>query len=291
MPEPAPSADSAFVNIPTGLFVMGSEDPIGYESDGEGPVRNVTVGNFDMCRTAVSNAEFARFVEETGFRTVAEVEGSAFVFGGLLPDDYPPTRGVASAPWWRLVEGASWDHPEGPHSNLDGREDHPVVQVAWMDALAYCEWSGTRLPTEAEWEYAARGGLAEARFPWGDELTPDGVHRANVWQGTFPAENTLDDGWLGTAPVTAYEPNGYGLYNMAGNVWEWCADWFHPTFHRGEQRVNPKGPGAGTHRVMRGGSYLCHESYCFRFRVAARSSNMPDASTGNLGFRVVKAQR
>lgn len=283
-------SDQPFASVPTGTFTMGSDDPIGYTGDGEGPTRRVTVGSLSIATTAVTNAQFAAFVESTGFRTVAEVEGSAFVFGGLLPDDFPPTQGVASAPWWRLVPDASWQHPEGPQSTIDGREDHPVVQVAWMDALAYCEWSNTRLPTEAEWEYAARGGLDQARFPWGEDLMPDGQHQANVWQGTFPSENTLEDGWRGTAPVTAFEPNGYGLYNMAGNVWEWCADWFSPTFHRQEQRVNPLGPTTGTHRVMRGGSYLCHESYCFRFRVAARSSNMPDASTGNLGFRVVRTR-
>jgi len=261
-----------WVKIPTGTFLMGNEDDAAYPGDGEGPTRTVTVGSF------------------YGFRTVAEVEGSAFVFAGLLPDDFPPTRGVASAPWWRLVEGASWREPEGPGSTIEDRGNHPVVQVAWMDAMAYCDWSETRMPTEAEWERAARGGLDGARFPWGDERTPNGEHLANVWQGEFPSENTLEDGFYGTAPVDAFAPNGFGLHNMVGNVWEWCQDWFDPMFHRTEQRVNPTGPIGGTHRVMRGGSYLCHESYCFRFRVAARSSNMPDASTGNLGFRVV-AQR
>lgn len=281
------SESDQWVKIPTGTFLMGNDDDVAYPSDGEGPTRRVTVGSFEMSRTAVTNEEFAEFVDATGFRTVAEVEGSAFVFAGLLPDDFPPTRGVASAPWWRLVEGATWREPQGPGSTFEGRGDHPVVHVAWMDAMAYCSWSNTRLPTEAEWERAARGGIEGARFPWGDERTPEGCHLANVWQGNFPSENSLEDAWYGTAPVRSYEPNGFGLYNMVGNVWEWCQDWFDPTFHRGEQRVNPTGPNSGTQRVMRGGSYLCHESYCFRFRVAARSSNMPDASTGNLGFRVV----
>lgn len=277
-----------FVAIPTGTFRMGNEDEAGYPGDGEDPVRDVTLGAFEIATTAISNADFAEFREATGFVTVAEQLGSAFVFGGLLPDDFPPTQGVASAPWWRLVEGATWDQPEGPQSDVNDRQDHPAVHISWTDAVAYCEWLGGRLPTEAEWEYAARGGLDQKRYPWGDNKLIDGTHHANVWQGTFPAENTQDDGWYGTAPVNSFDPNGYGLYCAVGNAWEWCADWFDPMFHRTEQRLNPTGPPHGSHRVMRGGSYLCHESYCFRFRVAARSANMPDASTGNLGFRVAR---
>jgi formylglycine-generating enzyme required for sulfatase activity len=163
-----------------------------------------------------------------------------------------------------------------------------VVHVAFTDAVAYCRWAGVRLPTEAEWEYAARGGLEQARFPWGDDLTPDGRHRCNIWQGRFPATNTLDDGFLGTAPVDTYEPNAFGLHNVAGNVWEWCSDWFHPTFHVDAPRHDPTGPPTGMAKVIRGGSYLCHSSYCNRYRVAARSSNTPDSSTGNMGFRVAQ---
>ena len=155
-------------------------------------------------------------------------------------------------------------------------------------AQAFCAWSGTRLPTEAEWEYAAAGGLQSAVFPWGDELEPDGEHRMNVFQGKFPAENTAADGWVGTAPVDTFAPNGYGLYNMTGNVWEWCADWFDPGYYGRSPRRNPPGPDRGTHRVMRGGSYLCHRSYCYRYRVAARSANTPDSATGNLGFRCAR---
>lgn len=271
--------------LPGGTFAMGSEEQK-YPADGEGPVRDVTLRPFRIAAHTVTNDEFAAFAEATGYLTLSEQLGSTFVFGGLLPDDFPPTRAVAATPWWRLVEGADWRHPEGPQSDLSGRGDHPVVQVTWDDAQAYCAWAGVRLPTEAEWEYAARGGLAGARYPWGDEREPGGEHRMNVFQGTFPSTDTGDDGFVGTAPVDSYGPNGFGLYDVCGNVWEWCADWFDATYHRTERREDPVGPPSGTHRVMRGGSYLCHESYCWRYRVAARSSNTPDSSAGNIGFRV-----
>lgn len=274
-----------FATIPAGTFQMGTDDPQGYPADGEGPVREVTLATFEIATTAVTNTDFATFVEATGFRTTAEADGEAFVFAGLLPDEFPPTRGVAAAPWWRLVEGADWRHPEGPQSSIEDRPDHPVVCVSWNDAAAWCEWAGARLPTEAEWERAARGGLDQARYPWGDEFSPDATPMANIWEGTFPTENSLDDGYYGTAPATTYPPNGFGLHNTVGNVWEWCADWFDTRFHQTEPRLSPTGPPDGTHRVMRGGSYLCHDSYCFRYRVAARSANTPDAATGNLGFR------
>ncbi len=270
-----------------GPFLMGTADADGYAADGEGPVHEVTLSRFRIDTVAVTNARFAAFVEETGYVTAAQTFGWSFVFGGLLPDDFEDTRGVAAAPWWRQVFGADWAHPEGPQSDLDGRGDHPVVHVSWDDARAFCAWAGTRLPTEAEWECAARGGLEQARFPWGAELEPGGVHRMNVWQGSFPADNTRADGWYGTAPVDAYLPNGYGLFNATGNVWEWCSDWFAADYYATSPADDPAGPGSGTHRVMRGGSYLCHESYCTRYRVAARSGNTPDASTGNLGFRCV----
>jgi sulfatase modifying factor 1 len=274
--------------LPGGEFLMGTDLAEGYVSDGEGPARRIMLDPFWIDRTAVSNAAFTLFVQETGYTTDAERFGWSFVFVGLLPERTPGSRPVARIPWWRQVYGASWLHPEGPLSSLDGRADHPVVQVSWRDATAYCRWAGMRLPTEAEWEYAARGGLEQRRYPWGDDLTPNGEHRMNIWQGIFPTRNTAEDGYVGTCPVDAFPPNAYGLHNMTGNVWEWCADWFDPTFHATGPRRNPKGPRTGTHRVMRGGSYLCHVSYCDRYRVAARSSNTPDSATGNLGFRCAR---
>lgn len=276
------------VLVDAGEFLMGNGDRFAYPGDGEGPVRRVRLDAFWIDACAVSNAEFARFAEATGHVTTAEQFGWSFVFGGLLPDDFPPTRGVAAAPWWRQVEGACWHHPEGPHSDVDTRGDHPVVHVSWDDAQAYCAWVARRLPTEAEWERAARGGLEGTVYPWGDELEPGGEHRMNVWQGVFPTRNTLADGFLGTCPVDAFLPNGLGLYNATGNVWEWCADWYHPDFHTRERRTNPQGPQRGTNRSTRGGSYLCHESYCRRYRVAARNALTPDSSTGNTGLRCVR---
>jgi formylglycine-generating enzyme required for sulfatase activity len=268
-----------------GTFLMGSEDSAGYAADGEGPVRSVSLRPFLIDTTAVSNARYESFVVATSYATDAERHGWSFVFAGLLPYAFPDTSGAAAAPWWRQVFGADWRRPEGPQSSIAGREDHPVVHISWHDAMAYCSWAGLRLPTEAEWEYAARGGLEQKRYPWGDELTPDGEHRCNVWQGEFPRLNTLGDSYYGTAPAQAFPPNGYGLYNVSGNVWEWCADRFSPNFHIDGPRTDPQGPAEGEHRVIRGGSYLCHESYCFRYRVAARSGNTPDSSTGNMGFR------
>ncbi len=273
--------------VPPGLYRVGDESEWSYPGDGEAPVHDVELASFRIGRQAVTNEQFAAFVASTGWATDAERFGWSFVFGGLLPDEFPPTRGVEGAPWWRQVMGSDWRHPEGPHSDVADRPDHPVVHVSWDDAVAYCAWSGTRLPTEAEWEVAARGGLVGQPFPWGDQLEPDGIHRMNVFQGEFPGGDTGDDGYVGTAPVDTFEPNGYGLYNMTGNVWEWCADWLDVGYYATAPTRAPTGPATGTARVQRGGSYLCHASYCRRYRVSARFGSAPDSSTGNVGFRVV----
>ena len=274
------------IRLAAGAFLMGTEDPGGFPADGEGPVREIELGAYSIDPCAVSNLRFQEFVEDTGYVTDAERYGWSFVFGGLLPDDFEPTRGALQAPWWRQVDGASWRTTEGPRTGIADRLDHPVVHVSWRDAAAFCDWARARLPTEAEWEFAARGGLEQKRFPWGDEREPDGKHRMNIWQGTFPSQNTVEDGYTGTCPVGAFEANGFGIHNTSGNVWEWCADWFHATFHvSAGQRRNPNGPEDGQAKVTRGGSYLCHDTYCNRYRVAARSSNTPDSSTGNTGFR------
>ena len=272
------------VSLPGGVYEMGSGDRFAYPDDGETPCE-VEIAPFMIDACGISNAAFAEFVAATDYVTEAERFGWSFVFGGLLPDDFPATRAVAAAPWWRQVYEADWNHPEGPQSGIAERSDHPVVQVSFNDALSYCAWAGKRLPTEAEWEFAARGGLRRAAFPWGDELEPAGEHRMNVWQGQFPNENTLADGYYGTCPVDAFPPNGYDMYNVTGNVWEWTADWFHPAFRDRDRRTDPAGPPTGTHKVQKGGSYLCHMSYCRRYRVAARQGNEPDSSAGNLGFR------
>jgi formylglycine-generating enzyme required for sulfatase activity len=279
------------VLIPGGDFLMGTHDTDGFPADGEGPIRRVRVKPFLIDPTTVTNAQFAEFVKATGYKTEAERIGWTYVFHHFVTGRARDRviGSTAQTPWWLAVKGAYWAKPEGPDSNIRQRRDHPVVHVSWNDAIAYCDWSGKRLPTEAEWEFAARGGLEQATYPWGDELTPGGEHRCNIWQGTFPTYNSKEDGFHGTCPADAFQPNGYGLRNISGNVWEWCADWFSATYHAhqpaDEVRVDPSGPAEGAARVLRGGSYLCHRSYCNRYRVAARSSNTPDSSTGNMGFR------
>ena len=286
--------------IPGGEFLMGTDDPVGFRGDGEGPVRPVRMKPFYIDTCAVTNQQFERFARETGYKTEAERFGWSFVFHMFVGMKARRAfRGqVVDTQWWWGIDGAYWRRPEGPGSNLKQRWNHPVTHISWNDATAYCQWAGKRLPTEAEWEYAARGGLSQKRYAWGDELTPGGEHRCNIWQGVFPDENSADDGYKSTAPVDAYEPNGFGLYNVAGNVWEWTSDWFSQTFHieRGHvetgrinaPRDNPQGPPSGQAKTIRGGSYLCHDSYCNRYRVAARTSNTPDSSTGNLGFRCAR---
>ena len=274
-----------------GSFLMGTEYKRGFPADGEGPIREVLLKPFWIDPFAVTNKQFAEFVADTGYKTESETFGWSFVFQLFLPDNFPPTRSVPGSEWWRQVFGADWRHPEGPQSNIDGRDNHPVVHVSWNDAVRYANWAGKSLPTEAEWEYAARGGRKQKKYPWGDSLLMNGKHQCNIWQGNFPKKNTGKDGFLGTCPVDQYRPNGFGLYNMSGNVWEWCSDWFHPSFHvrpNGRPQNNPAGPPGGQAKVMKGGSYLCHKSYCNRYRVGARTHNTPDSSTGHMGFRLVR---
>ncbi|MFF8717492.1 formylglycine-generating enzyme family protein [Streptomyces sp. NPDC015184] len=291
VPGPAPRHEAStegMVLLLGGEFLMGADDAEGFPADGEGSVRAVRLKPFHIDAHAVTTERFGRFVEATGHVTDAERYGWSYVFAGFLPAAL--RRGAPRperTPWWCGVEGATWRHPEGPGSGLADRADHPVVHVSWNDAAAYAAWAGKRLPTEAEWEYAARGGLEQKRYPWGDELDPDGRYRCNIWRGTFPSKNTAADGYRGTAPVDAFEPNGYGLCNMAGNVWEWCADWWTIDHPAARPLVDPRGPVTGTDKVIRGGSYMCHRSYCNRYRVAARSANSPDSSSGHAGFRCV----
>ena len=277
------------VVVGDGEFAMGDGTGDGNAGDGETPTHRVRLPAFSIDATSVTNADFARFIDDTGYRTEAETFGFSAVFHLALQAEPDEVMGPASGtPWWAGVRGADWRHPGGSRSDLDGLDDHPVVHVSWNDAVAYCRWAGRRLPTEAEWEFASRGGLESARYPWGDDLLgDDGEWRCNIWQGVFPQANTEEDGYLTTAPVHSFAPNGYGLWQTVGNVWEWCADWFGPRYYKFSPDTDPHGPSLGAARVMRGGSYLCHDSYCNRYRNAARSSNTPESSMGNTGFRTV----
>jgi sulfatase modifying factor 1 len=281
---------TASVSLAGGSFLMGTDYIRGFPGDGEGPVRAVSLSPFVIDTFPVTNAEFAVFVDATNHRTEAEVFGWSFVFWSHIP----PERfeelvedTAAYTPWWCKVPGATWNHPEGPGSNVDQRQNHPVVHVSWNDASAYAAWASKSLASEAQWEFAARGGLEQKLYPWGDELVPGGTHRCNIWQGKFPEKDTAEDGYAGTCAVDSFPPNGYGLYSVTGNVWEWCADWFHTKFV--SPAHDPLGPSHGESKVMKGGSFLCHASYCNRYRVAARTSNTPDSSASNIGFRCVKA--
>lgn len=277
------STDIDTVAIAGGWFDMGSTDSA-HPEDGEGPIRSVWVDEFQLATTAVSNRDFQIFVDATNYQTDAEHVGSSFVFH-LLLEDATLTPASGAAPWWRNVSGACWHSPEGSGSSINDRWDHPVVHITRSDAMAFCRWSDKRLPTEAEWERAARGGLLSQAYPWGAILRPDGEHRCNIWQGEFPNANTVDDGFVGTAPVTQFTANAFGLFNMTGNVWEWVADRF-TNMHSPRPVKNPTGPLNGERFVARGGSYLCHESYCLRYRTSSRQALVNSASAGNLGFRV-----
>ena len=259
------------VFIDGGEFTMGTNDAFPFE----GPEHRVFVDGFYMDVTEVTNRQYRDFVEATGYETESEKQGSSGFFD-------------ADTGEWKLLDGADWRHPEGPGSNLEGKDDYPVIHVSWDDATAYAEWAGKRLPTEAEWEYAARGGIEGAVYPWGDALQPRGMHRANVWQGRFPVRDQATDGFSGPAPVQRFAPNGYGLYDMAGNVWEWVSDWYSSSYYRESPRKNPKGPVMGQEKINRGGSWLCSENYCQGYRVAARQKTARDSGLNNVGFRCVR---
>jgi formylglycine-generating enzyme required for sulfatase activity len=279
------------VKVDGGSFLMGTDIKEGFQRDGEGPVREVTLDPFFIDAYPVTNSQFAEFAKATDYQTESELLGWSFVFQGHIPPERYDELVEATVPganWWCKVGNANWQRPEGPDSNIENRPNHPVVHVSWNDAVEYCRWAGKRLPTEAEWEYAARGGLEQKLYPWGDDLTPGGRHLCNIWQGEFPVSDLAEDGYSAPAPVDSFPPNGYGLYTITGNAWEWCHDWFHPTYHVSATRTNPVGPLEGSAKVMKGGSYLCHKSYCNRYRVAARTSNTPDSATTNISFRCVR---
>ncbi|XP_053285182.1 formylglycine-generating enzyme [Pleuronectes platessa] len=282
---------SRMVLISGGEFLMGTDDP-GIPADGESPPRRVNLDSFYMEIQEVTSRQFESFVGATGYVTEAEKFGDSFVFEGVLSETLKNqiTQAVAAAPWWLPVKGASWRHPEGPDSNITDRLDHPVLHVSWADACAYCSWANRRLPTEAEWEYACRSGLKDRLYPWGNKLTPKGKHYANLWQGDFPNHNSGEDGYITTSPVMSFPANGFGLYDMVGNAWEWTSDWW-TVHHTTDEQHNPKGPPSGSDKVKKGGSYMCHKSYCYRYRCAARSQNTPDSSASNLGFRCVSEER
>jgi len=279
----------AQVRLPSGVFDMGDFNGDGQAADGERPVHRVQVASFAIDATSVTNAQFAEFASDTGYQTDSERQAFSAVFHLAFAGDDDDILGrPPQAPWWLAVRGASWRRPRGRFSDIAGLDEHPVVQVSWNDAQAYCGWAGRRLPTEAEWEYASRGGLEHTRFPWGDELLEgNGAWNCNIWQGTFPTTNSAADGWLTTAPVRAFRPNGFGIWQTVGNVWEWCSDRFDATYYSRSPLSNPAGPEQGAARVIRGGSFLCHDSYCNRYRNSARSSNTPDSATMNMGFRTL----
>jgi sulfatase modifying factor 1 len=315
---PPPSAAPAgMVWIPGGEFSMGSKDPRGdlcggnEPMDDARPIHRVQLDGFWMDRTEVTNAEFARFVAATKYITVAERPLKASDYPGVPADQLAPGSIVFTPPtsavplnnalrWWAWVPGASWRHPEGPASTITGRDNFPVVHIAYEDAAAYAAWAGKDLPTEAQWEFAARGGLSGQAYAWGNELNPNGKKMANIWEGHFPDKNSAEDGFVGIAPVASFPANAYGLHDVAGNVWEWCSDWYAPDTYSKIKGVvrNPTGPTQAesfdpaepgmAKRVQRGGSFLCTDQYCTRYMVGTRGKGAPDTGSNHAGFRCIK---
>lgn len=307
-PAPGPPPDG-MAWIPGGTFWMGCDD---CEMPDTQPVHLVTVDGFWMDRTPMTNAGFAEFVKATGYVTAAERNPDPKDYPGVDPSKLvagsavftPPAQNVSLddvSEWWHYVPGASWNHPDGPNSNIKGRDKYPVVQIAWEDAVAYAKWAGKRLPTEAEFEFASRGGLDRNRYAWGNDLKPGGMWVANIWQGRFPSNNTGDDGYVGASPVTAFPPNGFGLFDVGGNVWQWCSDWYRPDYFAtlASQGVahNPQGPPDSydpqepgvAKRVQKGGSFLCSDRYCSRYLAGSRGRGAVDSGGSNTGFRCVKS--
>ncbi len=294
----------AMVRIPGGSFQMGTDDPAFADAQ---PVHKVTVNSFFMDEHEVTNEEFERFVKATGYVTIAERKLDPKDFPTVSPESLVPGSAVFTAPgqpvtlddplqWWKYVPGASWHHPKGPQSGIEKLENYPVIHVSYEDALAYANWEGKRLPTEAEWEYAAQGNKPGQKYYWGNELKPGGKWMANIFQGDFPAKNTGEDGFIGIAPVKSFAPNAYGLYDMDGNVWEWCSDFYRPDYYEKSPVNNPSGPADSydpdepnaVKRVQRGGSFLCSDQYCIRYRPGSRGKGEVNSGSDNLGFRCVK---
>ncbi|WP_244444562.1 formylglycine-generating enzyme family protein [Nitratireductor basaltis] len=274
-----------FVTLEGGQSWVGTHRQL-FREDGEGPPRKVRIKPFRIDPHTVTVRWFTEFVEQTGYLTDAEHYGWSLVFHSFVADAQNYRR-VIETPWWLQVESADWKHPFGPASAIEGLEDHPVTHVSWNDARAFAAWAGGRLPSEAEWEYAARGGSPGATYPWGEAEPDDELVLCNIWQGDFPRHNTAKDGFAGTAPVRSFSPNGYGLYNMSGNVWEWCADLFRVRSLTSSAKRRNAAAVTANQRVMKGGSFLCHRSYCHRYRISARTAASADSSTSHVGFRIV----